>query len=74
MPEAMKIRAVGMTLDTVETAIRRHTLAFTGEGELQELLATILAPLGASREVRIDRANRIDFLVDRVGVECKVGG
>ncbi|HET7588612.1 MAG TPA: hypothetical protein VFK14_00280 [Solirubrobacterales bacterium] len=57
-------------------AIRRHTFQFANEDELQQGLAAALTSEGldVEREVRFDKHNRIDLLVDRIGIEVKVKG
>jgi hypothetical protein len=46
------------------------------EAELQEGLAEVLTRAGyrVEREARLSARDRIDLLVDRVGIEVKVGG
>jgi hypothetical protein len=46
------------------------------EAELQEALAALFAARGleVEREARLGPADRIDFLVDGIGVEVKTGG
>lgn len=64
-----------MSLDAVFAAISSRRYVFCSEMELQDAIAEALAPLGAQREAHVKhRAGRIDFLVGRIGVECKVDG
>jgi hypothetical protein len=57
--------------------LRRHRLAMTTEDALQRGIHDVLEEAWGDRvkrEVRLSRADRIDFMVDSVGVECKVKG
>lgn len=64
------------TLDQVLAVIRGHRFLYTNEDELQEGIATALerAGLDARREVRLGDRDRIDLLVEDVGIEVKVRG
>jgi hypothetical protein len=64
------------TLDRVLAAIRGHRYRYTNEDELQEGIAAALAQCGLEplREVRLSDTDRIDILVDPVGIEVKVAG
>lgn len=63
-------------LDQVVDVIRGHRFRYVDEDELQQGLAAALSAAGlrVEREVRLDARSRIDLLVERVGVEVKVGG
>lgn len=55
-----------------------HLLAarfnFTNEAELQEGLAEHLHDFAPGREVELNATDRIDFLLDGIGIEVKVQG
>jgi len=53
--------------------IKRHDFNFATEAELQDGIAAIL-PEDAEREVQLGPKDRIDFLVDGIGIEVKIGG
>ena len=57
-------------------AIACCRFSYATEDELQRALADALARTGRTveREVRLDGHNRIDLLVDRIGIEVKVAG
>ena len=57
-------------------AFRRRPPVSANEADLQARLAVELAalPVVVHREHRLDRASRLDFLVEGVAVEVKVGG
>jgi len=61
---------------TVAAAIRSFRFRYGDEDQLQEGLAEALSGAGfeVQREVRLNAEDRIDLLVDRVGVEVKVAG
>src|SRR3954447_21299229 len=62
-------------LERIVATIAAHAFTFTDEGELQVGLGTVLAPLGALREVRCGPTDRIDFLLPGgIGVEVKIDG
>lgn len=65
-----------MTPDVVLAALRGYQFNYINEDELQQGVAAALALAGipAAREVRLNTANRIDFMCDTVGIEVKVGG
>lgn len=60
----------------VAEAIRQHRFRYSSEEMLQEGLAGALTDAGfaVEREVRLNRWDRIDLMVGRVGVEVKVAG
>lgn len=62
------------TLDTVVRLLVAVRFNFTNEEELQAGIALALAPLEHAREVILDGASRIDFMVGNVGLEVKIGG
>jgi hypothetical protein len=70
------IDGVAVTVDQVVAVIAAHRFGHATEAELQDGVAEALAIAGyrALREVRLSARDRIDLLVDRVGVEVKVGG
>lgn len=63
-------------LDQVLAVLRGHRFRYTNEDELQEGIAAALAHNGLKplREVRLSDRDRIDVLVDPVGIEVKVAG
>lgn len=63
-------------LDEVLAALRGHRFLYTSESELQEGIHHLLEQggLNAVREVRLSDRDRIDLLVDRIGIEVKVAG
>lgn len=64
------------TLERVAHAIRAHRFFYTDEDDLQAGIAGALESRGYTvrREVPLDRHNRIDIVVDSIGVEVKVAG
>jgi hypothetical protein len=64
------------TVDGVVAVIAAHRFAHATEAELQEGLAEVLTRAGYSveREARLSARDRVDLLVDRVGIEVKVDG
>jgi hypothetical protein len=56
------------------TTIEGHTFSFTDEEELQRGLAEILPPNSTRREVQLTQKDRIDFMVEGVGIEVKIKG
>ncbi len=69
-------RRPAATVEGVVAVIAAHRFGHATEDELQEGLAAALAAAGygVAREVRLSARDRIDLLVDRVGIEVKVGG
>ncbi len=63
-------------LDQVVTTIRGHRFRYTDEDQLQEAIEAALRAGGMlpEREVRLGARDRIDLLVDGVGIEVKVDG
>jgi alkanesulfonate monooxygenase SsuD/methylene tetrahydromethanopterin reductase-like flavin-dependent oxidoreductase (luciferase family) len=63
-------------LAQVAEALRAYRFRFADEGRLQDAIEGALRASGFTleREVRLDPANRIDFMVGRVGIEVKVAG
>lgn len=61
-------------LDTILRLLGAHRFNFTSEEELQAGIALALAPLSPEREVILDGASRIDFMIGSVGLEVKIGG
>lgn len=70
------IRRPAATVDGVVAVIAAHRFGHATEDELQEGLAGVLIRAGYSveREARLSARDRIDLLVDRIGIEVKVGG
>lgn len=68
---------MSITVDEVADVIRAHRYSYTNEDELQEGIAAALARKkgwAPEREVRLDARDRIDIVVDRIGIEVKVAG
>lgn len=63
-------------VDQVLDVLRSRRFCHTNENELQEgiFAAFQAAGLNAWREVQLSGRDRIDFLVDRIGIEVKVAG
>lgn len=61
------------TVDTITQRIKNHAFSFADEDELQRGLAEVM-PETAQREVRLTPRDRIDFLVDGIGIEVKLAG
>lgn len=64
------------TVAQVSEILRRYHFSFTDEYQLQDGIeqALRLAGLSVRREVRLNSRDRIDLVVDRVGIEVKVAG
>jgi hypothetical protein len=56
------------------TTIHAHGFSFTDEEELQRGLVEILPPTSTRREVQLTSRDRIDFMVEGVGIEVKIKG
>lgn len=65
-----------MTGQDLATVIVAHRFRYANEDELQRGLADAFDASGiaARREVTLDAASRVDFMVGRVAVEVKVDG
>jgi hypothetical protein len=65
-----------VTVAGVVAVIAAHRFGHATEAELQDGLADVLTRAGYSvkREARLSARNRIDLLVDRIGIEVKVDG
>jgi hypothetical protein len=64
-----------MQLAPIVAALLTRRFHFTCEAELQAGLTSVLVDeLGGRREVHLSGADRIDFLIGRVGIEVKTGG
>lgn len=61
-------------LAALKYAIGQNVYTFANEAQLQELLQQSLLSAGYAvrREVRLTLADRIDFVVERVGIEVKI--
>lgn len=68
----------GASAELVAAAIRRFSYRFATENDLQQgveaALVTAFPGEAVEREVRLTPADRIDLMVDGVGVECKIAG
>lgn len=64
------------TLDQVLAVIRGHRFRYSNEDELQQGIAGALEAAGLQphREVRLGKRDRIDILVEDIGIEVKVSG
>lgn len=62
--------------DYILGVLESAAFTFTSEADLQAGLQTVLSSAGlpVEREVALSPADRIDFLVDRVGIEVKTQG
>jgi hypothetical protein len=78
MAELPRSRRNGSPTSAVEIldVLRAQRLLWSTEDELQRGLAAVLEGAGVDvvREVRLNARDRIDLLVDRVGIEVKVTG
>lgn len=65
-----------IALARVVEAIERYRFRYSDEDELQQGLAAALEQSGfdVEREVILNPRDRIDLMVDRIGVEVKVAG
>lgn len=65
-----------MTTDAITAILRRSSLRYASEDELQEAIALALTAAGIDheREVRLNARDRIDLLAGTVGIEVKVAG
>lgn len=65
-----------ITADTITEVIRACRFTYRSEDELQEGLTAALAAAGlpVHREVRLSRIDRVDLLIDHIGVEVKLAG
>lgn len=72
----MSPRRPAATTDAVLEVIRAHRFHHATEDELQAGLAEALTAAGyrVEREARLSARDRIDLLVDAVGVEVKIAG
>jgi hypothetical protein len=63
-------------LDYLSQLLARHRLPVTTEAELQGEIEKVLVSVGLAyeREVQLAPGDRVDFMVEDVGVEVKVGG
>lgn len=64
------------TANSIVYTLRRSAFRFSNETELQEGIAIALGRAGIQhrREVVLTKRDRIDFLVDDIGIEVKVDG
>lgn len=64
------------TVEQVASIIRGYRFNFVDEYQLQDGVAEALrrAGLNVRREVRLNPRDRIDLVVDRIGIEIKVAG
>ncbi len=65
-----------MTSEDLCLLLERSVRGVGTEDEVQRAIAATLKKnaIGHEREVRLDKASRIDFMVGSIGVEVKVGG
>ena len=65
-----------MSPEAIIKALKAYNLASGTEEELQAAIAVALTNecIPFRREHRLSDADRIDFIVERVGIEVKVGG
>ena len=64
-----------MTASQIADILHKFIFSWTNEVELQNSIANIFEREGVQfqREVKLNSRDRIDFLVDGIGIECKVG-
>ncbi len=69
-------RPVALTRTAITAAVRGYRYSYSDEHELQAGLADALTAAGLvfEREVALGPRDRIDFVVDRVGIEVKIDG
>ncbi len=67
-----------MTAEELCLLLERSVRGIGTEDAVQRAIADVLRnqrpPIAFAREVRLDKANRIDFMVGHIGVEVKIGG
>lgn len=65
-----------ITPESVRAILAGYTFTFTQERQLQDGIAVALELAGVtfSREHVLSAKDRIDFLIDRLGLEVKIGG
>jgi len=63
-------------VDDIIAVIQKYKINFTNEKELQQGIAGILdrEDVSYGREVVLGAHDRIDFLVEGLGIEVKIGG
>lgn len=63
-------------MEEIHRAIENHRYRYANEAELQDAIARVLddACFQFRREVRLSDRDRIDFLVDGIGIEVKIKG
>lgn len=69
-------KVMGEDIDRICSILSRHRFRVHSEEELQRAIAQVLrsVTLDAREYVRLSKADVIDIMVDRVGVELKVDG
>lgn len=65
-----------MTASDLVKLLDEHRFSVARESDLQQGIALVLERAGVAfeREVRLTAADRIDFLIGDVGIECKIDG
>lgn len=63
-----------MTAAEILADLRRCRFNYVTERDLQDLIAARLNVDESQREVRLNARDRIDFLIDGVGIEVKIAG
>lgn len=65
-----------MSAAAISAAIKAHRFNATSEEDLQRGIGEALTGAGIEheREVRLTARDRIDFMVEAIGVEVKIGG
>jgi hypothetical protein len=63
-------------IDRITTALRSYRLRFGTEADLQADIVELLTTeqIDFVREYRLSAKDRIDFLIGRIGIECKTKG
>lgn len=65
-----------MHVDKIVAILNQYSFNYSSEDELQTAIAGALKDAGilVTREVDLDKHNRIDILIERIGIEIKING
>ncbi len=59
----------------IRNLLQLNRFRFASEAELQRGIGSVLQQrFEVEREVRLTKTDRIDFVIDRIGIEVKIGG